>query len=482
MALKLFPSLFLLFLLNFLVPCVLGFGVFEVKHKFLTHAQRRNIHLLRAHDVRRHDRMLSAVDLPLGGNGLPSETGLYFAQIGIGTPSKDYYVQVDTGSDILWVNCVSCSRCPKKSDLGIELTLYDPKGSQSGTLVTCEESFCLSAFGGDVPGCTSSNTPCQYSVLYGDGSSTMGYFVTDLVQYNQVTGNSATRTANASVTFGCGAQQGGDLGSSSEALDGILGFGQSNTSFLSQLASAGKVKKVFSHCLDTVKGGGIFAIGDVVQPKMKTTPLVPDQQHYNVNLTGIEVGGSLLQLPSDLFETGDKKGTIVDSGTTLTYLPEAAYKAIWQKVFQNHPDISFQTVQEFSCFEYTENIDDGFPEVVFNFENNLTLHVHPHDYLFQNEKDYCFGFQNGGLQSKDGKDIFLLGDLVLSSKLVVYDLENQVIGWTDYNCSSSIKVQDDKTNAIYTVGAHNVGSAWRSESQNSLLLLLLTIVLIYMFI
>jgi len=36
------------------------------------------------------------------------------------------------------------------------------------------------------------------------------------------------------------------------------------------------VKKMFSHCLDTIKGGGIFAIGgDVVQPKVKTTPLVP---------------------------------------------------------------------------------------------------------------------------------------------------------------------------------------------------------------
>ena len=44
---------------------------------------------------------------------------------------------------------------------------------------------------------------------------------------------------------------------------------------LSQLAAAGKVKRIFSHCLDTINGGGIFAIGDVVQPKVKTTPLVP---------------------------------------------------------------------------------------------------------------------------------------------------------------------------------------------------------------
>jgi hypothetical protein len=72
----------------------------------------------------------------------------------------------------------------------------------------------------------------------------------------------------------CGAQLGGDLGSSSQALDGILGFGQANSSMLSQLSAAGKVQKIFSHCLDTVHGGGIYAIGNVVQPKVKTTPLV----------------------------------------------------------------------------------------------------------------------------------------------------------------------------------------------------------------
>lgn len=64
---------------------------------------------------------------------------------------------------------------------------------------------------------------------------------------------------------------------SAEAVDGIVGFGQSNTSILSQLASEGKVKKIFSHCLDSKKGGGIFAIGEVVQPKVDTVPLVPNQ-------------------------------------------------------------------------------------------------------------------------------------------------------------------------------------------------------------
>lgn len=75
----------------------------------------------------------------------------------------------------------------------------------------------------------------------------------------------------------CGNRQSGDLGSSTDAaVDGILGFGQANSSLLSQLAAAGNVRKEFAHCLDVVKGGGIFAIGDVVSPKVKTTPMVPN--------------------------------------------------------------------------------------------------------------------------------------------------------------------------------------------------------------
>ena len=80
--------------------------------------------------------------------------------------------------------------------------------------------------------------------------------------------------------FRCGAKQSGERGSSSEALDGILGFGQANSSMISQLAATGKVKKIFAHCLDSISGGGIFAIGEVVEPKLKTTPVVPNQYVY----------------------------------------------------------------------------------------------------------------------------------------------------------------------------------------------------------
>lgn len=54
--------------------------------------------------------------------------------------------------------------------------------------------------------------------------------------------------------------------------------------------------------------------------------------HYNVNLEGISVGGVTLQLPTKTFNSGANQGTIIDSGTTLAYLPESVYKTLMAAV------------------------------------------------------------------------------------------------------------------------------------------------------
>lgn len=96
--------------------------------------------------------------------------------------------------------------------------------------------------------------------------------------------------SDTSQWYRCGAHQSGDLGTR-VSLDGIIGFGQSNSSMISQLAASGKSSRIFAHCLDTVNGGGIFVIGHVVEPKVKTTPLVPAQY---VILDLVELLGFLL--------------------------------------------------------------------------------------------------------------------------------------------------------------------------------------------
>ncbi|KAL3523311.1 hypothetical protein ACH5RR_016145 [Cinchona calisaya] len=459
--------------------------VFEVQHKFKA---IRNVHggergkgswltSLKNHDSYRHGRMLASLDLPLGGDGSPTDAALYFTKLSIGTPPQDYYVQVDTGSDILWVNCAGCNKCPKKSSLGIDLTLYDIKASSTGKSVSCDQDFCLNAFNAPSSDCKV-GYPCEYSVTYGDGSSTGGYFVRDYARFNQVSGNLQTTTMNGTIVFGCSSQQSGELDSSTEAVDGIIGFGQANSSIISQLALAGKVKKVFSHCLDGINGGGIFAIGEVVQPKLNSTPLVQNEPHYNVVMNTIEVGGDALDLPTDVFGGGSGSGTIIDSGTTLAYLPDDVYTPLMGKIMASQPNLKIHIVEtQFKCFVYSGNIDDGFPVVTFHFEGSLSLTVYPHEYFFDlNDDQWCIGWQNKGMQTRDGREVILLGDLALSNKLVLYDLENQTIGWAEYKCSSSIKVRDGTSGNVYTVGSHILSSACGLNTGKLLRFLLLIVV------
>lgn len=85
--------------------------------------------------------------------------------------------------------------------LQIELTLYDPKNSSTSSLVTCDQDFCTSTYDGPLPGCRP-ELLCQYNVVYGDGSSTAGYFVKDNILLQRVTGNLQAAPANGSVVFG----------------------------------------------------------------------------------------------------------------------------------------------------------------------------------------------------------------------------------------------------------------------------------------
>ncbi|XP_074310686.1 aspartic proteinase 36-like [Silene latifolia] len=449
------------------ISMVYGNAVFKVEHKFK--GGRRTIKELRAHDQRRHGRFLATVDLPLGGNGQPSDTGLYFTKVKLGNPPQEYHVQVDTGSDVLWVNCVGCETCPKKSGLGITLNFYNPKSSSTADLINCEQKQCAMIYQGTLNGCEP-NMLCQYEVTYGDGSTTSGYFVEDTFHFDQVSGSQQSATGNSSVVFGCGAKQSGQLSSNDEALDGIIGFGQAKSSVLSQLAAAGKVRKSFSHCLDNEYGGGIFAIGQLVEPNLKTIPLIPDQPHYNVVMKSIEVAGDVLQLSTDFF--GSDRGAVIDSGTTLAYLPDDIYNMIVDKVLTKRTDLKLHIVEDqFQCFEYSENIDDGFPNIIFSFEDSLNMTIYPHEYFFrldESEDKWCLGWMNSGIQSRDGKDVTILGDIVLSNKLVYYDLENGTLGWTPYNCSSSIKVKDKDSAAGITVSAHNLSSANALVSSTSL--------------
>ncbi|CAM8916882.1 unnamed protein product [Rhodiola kirilowii] len=403
---------------------------------------------LRARDAARHARMLQqvvvggVVDFHVVGSSDPYLIGLYFTKVKLGYPPAEFNVQIDTGSDILWVNCRGCAGCPQTSGLGLELNFFDMGSSTGASMVPCSDPVCSSAVQTTAAGCSSDTNQCRYSFQYGDGSGTSGFYVYDQLHFDTIMANSFVANSSAPVVFGCSTLQSGDLTKSERAIDGIFGFGQQDLSVISQLSSRGITPKVFSHCLKGEgNGGGILVLGEILEPGIVYSPLVQSQPHYNLVMQSISVNGQALPIDPSVFATTNNQGTIIDSGTTLTYLVAEAYDSFVSAISGSVSQSTTATTSKgHKCFLVSTSISDIFPPVSLNFAGGASMVLRPQDYLIQ------MGFADGaamwciGFQRVPDQGITILGDLVLKDKIIVYDLARQRIGWTNYDCSNSVNV------------------------------------------
>ncbi|PPR89417.1 hypothetical protein GOBAR_AA31276 [Gossypium barbadense] len=326
--------------------------------------------------------------------------------------------------------------------LQIPLNFFDPGSSSTASLVSCSDQRCSSGIQASDSTCSGSSNQCSYTFQYGDGSGTSGYYVSDLLHFNTVLPGSTTGNATASIMFGCSMLHTGKLTDSHRAVDGIFGFGQQSLSVISQLSSQQVTPRAFSHCLKgNDDGGGILVLGEIVEPDMVYTPLVPSMPHYNLDLRSISVGGQVLSIDASVFSTSINHGAIIDSGTTLSYLADEAYNAFIDAINNAvsehvHPVLSHGN----QCYLITDSIGHIFPEASFNFAGGASLILHPEDFLIQQNPIggsavWCIGFK-----TIEGQKLTILGDLVMKDKIFVYDLEKQRIGWVNYDCSSSVNV------------------------------------------
>ncbi|KAK8336188.1 hypothetical protein V6Z12_A09G102800 [Gossypium hirsutum] len=394
-----FPTWILIVALLFDAAVVMGSfpATLKLERKIPLASHELELSQLRERDRLRHGRLLQSssggvVDFPVMGTYDPFLVGLYYTKVQLGSPPREFHVQIDTGSDVLWIGCNSCNGCPQSSGLQIQLNLYDPGSSSTASLVSCSDQRCSAGLQSSDSGCSGQSNQCSYTFQYGDGSGTSGYYVADSLHFNSILEGSVITNSTAPIMFGCSVLQTGDLTKSDRAVDGIFGFGQQSLSVISQLSSEGITPKVFSHCLKgSNSGGGILVFGEILEPNMVYTPLVPSQPHYNLDLRSISVGGQVLSINPSVFSTSNNQGTIVDSGTTLAYLADEAYDAFMSAI----TNAVSQTVRPIlskgnQCYLITSSVNDIFPQVSLNFAGGASLILNPQDYLVQQNSIILF--------------------------------------------------------------------------------------------
>ncbi|KAM0062822.1 putative nepenthesin [Helianthus debilis subsp. tardiflorus] len=346
--------------------------------------------------------------------------GYYTTRLWIGSPPQRFALIVDTGSTVTYVPCSTCQHCGKHQD-----PKFDPDSSSTYKPVKCNVDC----------SCDNNREQCTYERQYAEMSSSSGVLGEDIVSF----GNQSDLSPQHAV-FGCENRETGDL--YSQHADGIMGLGRDDLSIVDQLVEGGVISNSFSLCYGGMDvGGGAMVLGGISPPSdivySRSDPR--RSPYYNVKLKELHVAGKRLPLRSSVFD--GKHGTILDSGTTYAYLPEAAFVAfklaIMKELHGVHqikgPDPSYNDICFSGAGSDVSQLSKTFPSVEMVFGKGQKLLLSPENYLFRHSKvsgAYCLGvFQNG----KDPTT--LLGGIIVRNTFVMYDREHEKIGFWKTNCS-----------------------------------------------
>ncbi|KAJ1413766.1 Xylanase inhibitor, C-terminal [Sesbania bispinosa] len=352
-------------------------------------------------------------------SGLAQGSGEYFTRIGVGTPAKYVYMVLDTGSDVVWLQCAPCRKCYSQTD-----PVFDPSKSRSFAGIPCGAPLCRRL---DSSGCNRKKV-CQYQVSYGDGSFTFGDFSTETLTFR--------RTRVARVALGCGHDNEGLFVGAA----GLLGLGRGRLSFPVQTGR--RFNQKFSYCLvdrsASSKPSSVVFGDSAVSRTARFTPLLKNPKldtFYYVELLGISVGGAPVRgVSASLFriDPSGNGGVIIDSGTSVTRLTRPAYIALRDafRVGASH----LKRAPEFSlfdtCFDLSGLTEVKVPTVVLHFRGaDVSLPATNYLIPVDNSGSFCFAF--AGTMS----GLSIIGNIQQQGFRVVYDLAGSRVGFAPRGCA-----------------------------------------------
>jgi len=331
----------------------------------------------------------------------------------IGTPPQQIRLHLDTGSSDLWVNTPSSKLC----------LLRSAPCSFAGTYSANSSS-------------TYSYVGSYFNISYVDGSGASGDYVSDTVS---VGGATLDR-----LQFG--------VGYSSTSAQGILGIGYeinevqvgraqkpAYRNLPSQMVADGLIQSasysLWLNDLGANRGSILFGgvDGAKYEGQLQTLPIQSQSGVYAeflITLTGLRLGTQAIANDSAL-------AVLLDSGSSLTYLPDSMVQSIYSAVGAQFDADEGAAYVPCSLANDSRNLTFTFSSPSISVEmNELVLDLvttggrRP---TFQNGVTAClFGIAPAG----QGTNV--LGDTFLRSAYVVYDMDNNQVSLaqTRFNSSS----------------------------------------------
>lgn len=407
--------------------------------------KRSEIHAL----IQKRDSNYEQIDLTYQG-------GFYSMDLEIGTPAQKMEVLLDTGSSDLWVmskdNIYCSSNSKSSSTSSIDCSKYGTfDSSESSTFYANDSSF---------------------QITYGDGTMANGTWAQDVVTVNNV--------ALSNMTFGVATRANstvGVLGIGLEQLEVTYAGGSSNhaggnpytyDNFPLYLKNTGVTKSnAYSLFLNNQSAdSGSILFGAVDHSKydgqLYTVPIINtlkskgyDQPiQIDITLQGVNL------IDSDNTSqaiSSTKLPALMDSGTTLTYLPSEIVDPIVEAMGASFLDSSSAYVVSCPSGVVSDSLKNQY--VSFDF-GGFDIRISLSDFLIQIEEDSCLVT----ISTNDGGSS-TLGDSFLTHAYVVYDLDNLEVSMAQavYNNTES-NIEEISGSVPNAVQAAGYSSTWTSTA------------------
>ncbi|XP_065865191.1 protein ASPARTIC PROTEASE IN GUARD CELL 2 [Euphorbia lathyris] len=349
-------------------------------------------------------------------SGMNQGSGEYFVRIGVGSPARNQYVVIDSGSDIVWVQCQPCTQCYRQSD-----PVFDPANSASFIGVACSSAVCDRV---ENSGCNGGR--CRYEVMYGDGSYTKGTLALETLTFGG--------TVVHDVAIGCGHRNRGMFVGAA----GLLGLGGGSLSLVGQLG--GQMGGAFSYCLVSrgTDSSGSLEFGRGAMPVGAAwIPLIRNPRassFYYIGLSGLGVGGVKIPISDNVFQLDENGngGVVMDTGTAVTRLPTVAYVAFRDAFVAgtgNLPRASGVSIFD-TCYNLYGFVSVRVPTVSFYFSGGPILTLPARNFLIPVDDvgTFCFAF------AASPSGLSIIGNIQQEGIQISFDGANGFVGFGPNVC------------------------------------------------
>ena len=385
-----------------------------------------------------HQQQTATLDslMPFATVPLHATTGTHHVHMYIGSPPQRQTLIVDTGSRLMALPCEPCRGCGRHAS-----KFYDSSISTTDVIPKCGNCYL------NVSKCSDFSDRCILSQKYTEGSSWTAFETEDVVWFGTANIHESTqRLMQLAVpyTFCCQTSEKGLF--RRQYADGILGLAQHETSIVQAMHQAGAIaRNAFSLCF--TRTGGHLSLGGPrtshhLEP-IKYSSISQNHGWFSLEVEQVFVGNISIVDSRTLEAFGTGKGTILDSGTTDTFLPKAVAPAL-ARLWKDWSGLDYSNEPRFYSLDEFQRL----PVVTFTFAGNVTLVMTPESYM---EGVPTSNNENGRPSWKGQHQLTnrLYADEPLGAVLganamfgydILFDIENQRVGLARADCSEASKI------------------------------------------